>query len=68
MEFQDSRQSEWKAEGAVTTCASQLAGSDPGLVGDNSNHEEEVDAEGPDDEELTALEVAARDGGLFGFD
>jgi hypothetical protein len=45
-----------------------LAGGDPELVSDNRHHEEEIEAERPENEEFSTLEVAAGDGILFGFD
>jgi hypothetical protein len=38
------------------------------LVADYCHHEEEVEAEGPEDEEFGAFEVAAGDGVLLRFD
>jgi hypothetical protein len=45
-----------------------LSGGEPDLVSDYHHHEDEVEAEGPEDEKLAAFEMAARDGVFFGFD
>jgi len=43
-----------------------LARGDPDLIGDYCHHEEQVEAERPEDEEFGAFEVTAGDGMLFG--
>jgi hypothetical protein len=48
--------------------AQNLMGSDPDLIADYCHHEKKVEAEGPEDEEFGAFEVAARDGVFFRFD
>jgi len=46
----------------------ESAGGEPDLVSDDGHHEDEVEAEGPDDGEFGAVEVAAGDGMFFGSD
>ena len=43
-----------------------LAGCKADLIGDYRHHEEQVEAEGPEDEEFGAFEVTAGDGMLLG--
>jgi hypothetical protein len=45
-----------------------LVSGDPNLVGDYRHHKQKVEAQGPEDDELGAFEVTARDGIFFGFD
>ena len=45
-----------------------LAGGEPDLVGDDCHHEYQVEAEGPEEHELWAFEVAAGNGVFFRFD
>jgi hypothetical protein len=45
-----------------------LARGDPDLISDDRHHEEKVEAEGPEDEEFGAFEVAAGDVVLLGAD
>ena len=46
----------------------RLTGGEPDLVGDDGHHEEEVEAERPEDEKFWAFEMAAGVGMFFGFD
>jgi hypothetical protein len=45
-----------------------LAGCKADLIGDYRHHEEQVEAEGPEDEEFGAFEVTAGDEVFFGAD
>jgi hypothetical protein len=45
-----------------------LAGGEPDLVGDDRHHEDQVEAEGPEEQEFSAFEKAAGDRIFFGLD
>lgn len=45
-----------------------LAGDGPDLIEDDGHHEKEIEAEGPEDNELGTLEMAAGDEVLFRSD